>query len=137
MEITFHLPSLYHNTVTITFLPRVHRFNVLEHLRSRTRSSLFIFPVTRTKKKNLPPPLQVIMARTKQHAGISTGGKAPRGRYRTRHGLKMGLPAKGGVRKPRRFRPGTVALREIHRYQKSSDLLIRKLPFQRLVRECL
>ena len=40
-----------------------------------------------------------------------------------------------GVKKPHRFRPGTVALREIRRYQKSTDLLIRKLPFQRLVRE--
>ncbi|XP_055389766.1 histone H3.3A-like [Condylostylus longicornis] len=35
----------------------------------------------------------------------------------------------------RRYRPGTVALREIRRYQKSTELLIRKLPFQRLVRE--
>merc|ERR1711978_207078 len=34
-----------------------------------------------------------------------------------------------------RFRPGTVALREIRRFQKSTELLIRKLPFQRLVRE--
>lgn len=41
----------------------------------------------------------------------------------------------GGVKKPRRFRPGCVALREIRRYQKTTDLLIRKLPFQRLVRE--
>ena len=41
----------------------------------------------------------------------------------------------GGVKKPHRYRPGTVALREIRRYQKSTDLLIRKLPFQRLVRE--
>ena len=38
-------------------------------------------------------------------------------------------------RRPHRYRPGTVALREIRRYQKSTDLLIRKLPFQRLVRE--
>ncbi len=38
-------------------------------------------------------------------------------------------------RKKKRFRPGTVALREIRRYQRSTDLLIRKLPFQRLVRE--
>jgi hypothetical protein len=30
---------------------------------------------------------------------------------------------------------GTVTLREIRRYQKTPDLLIRKLPFQRLVRE--
>ena len=42
---------------------------------------------------------------------------------------------KGGVKKPHRYRPGTVALREIHRYQKSTDLLLRKAPFQRLVRE--
>jgi len=34
-----------------------------------------------------------------------------------------------------RYRPGTVALREIRKYQKSTELLIRKLPFQRLVRE--
>lgn len=38
-------------------------------------------------------------------------------------------------RKPYRFRPGTVALREIRRYQKSTNLLIPKAPFQRLVRQ--
>jgi histone H3 len=43
--------------------------------------------------------------------------------------------AKGNVKKPHRFRPGTVALREIRRFQKSTELLIRKLPFQRLIRE--
>ena len=41
----------------------------------------------------------------------------------------------GSVSKPRRYRPGTVALREIRRYQKSTELLNRKLPFQRLVRD--
>ena len=41
----------------------------------------------------------------------------------------------GGLKKPHRFRPGTVALREIRKFQKSTELLIRKLPFQRLVRE--
>ncbi len=40
-----------------------------------------------------------------------------------------------GVKKPHRYRPGTVALREIRKFQKSTDLLIRKLPFQRVVRE--
>jgi len=39
------------------------------------------------------------------------------------------------IKRPHRFRPGTAALREIRKYQKSTDLLIRKLPFQRLVRE--
>ena len=57
---------------------------------------------------------------------------------------RKGLPTKaarkpprhGGVaKKPHRFRPGTVALREIRKYQKSTDLLIRKIPFERLVRE--
>ena len=43
--------------------------------------------------------------------------------------------ATGGVKKPHRFRPGTVALREIRKYQKSTELMFRKLPFQRLVRE--
>jgi histone H3 len=37
--------------------------------------------------------------------------------------------------KPHRFRPGTVALREIRRYQKSTDLLIRTAPFYRVVKE--
>ena len=44
-------------------------------------------------------------------------------------------PAMGGLKKPHRYRPGTVAIREIKRYQKSTELLIRRLPFQRLVRE--
>lgn len=38
-------------------------------------------------------------------------------------------------RRPHKFRPGTVALREIRRYQKSTELLMPRLPFQRLVRE--
>ena len=43
--------------------------------------------------------------------------------------------AEGGVKKPHRYRPGTVALHVIRRYQGSTRLLIRKMPFQRLVRE--
>ena len=38
---------------------------------------------------------------------------------------------------PHRYQPGTVVLREIRRYQKSMELLIRRLPFQRLVHEIL
>ena len=37
--------------------------------------------------------------------------------------------------KKTRYRPGTVALREIRKFQKSTDLLIKKLPFQRLVKQ--
>ncbi|KAK7695238.1 histone H3 [Cerrena zonata] len=77
------------------------------------------------------------MARTKQTARKSTGGKAPRKQLATKAARKTAAAATatGGVKKPHRFRPGTVALREIRRYQKSTELLIRKLPFQRLVRE--
>uniref|UniRef100_UPI00358E5246 histone H3-like n=1 Tax=Myxine glutinosa TaxID=7769 RepID=UPI00358E5246 len=74
------------------------------------------------------------MARTKQTARKSTGAKAPRKQWATKAARKS-APATGGVKKPHRYRPGTVALREIRRYQKSTELLIRKLPFQRLVRE--
>ena len=72
------------------------------------------------------------MARTKQTARKSTGGKAPRKQLATKASKSS---TSGGTKKPRRYRPGTVALREIRRYQKSTELLIRKLPFQRLVRE--
>ncbi len=41
----------------------------------------------------------------------------------------------GGMKKPHRYRPGTVTIRDIHKYQKNTDLLIRKAPFQRLVKE--
>ena len=76
------------------------------------------------------------MARTKQTARKNTGSKAPRKHiaHKVAAGSKRNAAA-GGVKKPHRFRPGTVALREIRRFQKSTDLLIRKLPFQRLVRE--
>nr|CAH7734920.1 unnamed protein product [Callosobruchus chinensis] len=67
------------------------------------------------------------MARTKQTARKSTGGKAPRKQLATKAARKS-APSTGGVKKPHRYRPGTVALRE-------TELLIRKLPFQRLVRE--
>ena len=59
------------------------------------------------------------------HPEVAGTGKAPRTQ------VNMGQKK----RKPWRYRPGTVALREIRRYQKSSELLIRRMPFQRLVRE--
>ena len=83
------------------------------------------------------------MARTKQTARKNTGAKAPRKQFankaarKTAHTVSqaVGASGAGGVKKVHRFRPGTVALREIRKFQKSTELLIRKLPFQRLVRE--
>ena len=59
------------------------------------------------------------------HPTVAGSGKAPR----------MQMYAGQKKRTPQRYRPGTVALREIRRYQRSSELLIRRMPFQRLVRE--
>ena len=94
------------------------------------------------------------MARTKSTARKSTGGKVPRKQIATQatavhkataakatamaasvSGKRLAVPTAGGLKKPHRFRPGTVALREIRKYQKSTELLIPKMPFQRLVRE--
>ena len=86
------------------------------------------------KQQHVKLFIRLKMARTKQTARKSTGGKAPRKQLATKAARKS-APATGGVKKPHRYRPGTVALREIRRYQKSTELLIRKLPFQRLVRE--
>jgi histone H3 len=48
--------------------------------------------------------------------------------------VKKTAPAEGGMKKKFRFRPGTVALREIKKYQKATELLLAKAPFQRFVR---
>ena len=48
---------------------------------------------------------------------------------------RKSTPARGGLKKPHRYRPGTVALHEIHHYQEPTELLLRKMPFQRLVQE--
>jgi histone H3 len=75
------------------------------------------------------------MARCKQNARRSTGGKAPRLHLATKAVQEIAKRRMGGVKKPHRYRPGTVALCEIRKYQKSTELLIRKAPFQCLVRE--
>ena len=96
------------------------------------------------------------MARTKETARKKTG-KSPRKQLVTKNPIKKLTPAQarknvakanqaaqqnlgnppktGGLKRPMRYRPGTVALREIRHYQKTTELLIRKLPFSRLVRE--
>jgi histone H3 len=67
------------------------------------------------------------MARTKQTAQQRTGGVSG--------ARKAAGKVLSGVKKPHRYRPGTVALRQIRRYQASTELLLRGAPFLRLVRE--
>ena len=84
----------------------------------------------------------------KRHPKLPGSGKVPRkptpakaptrstkGAAGGTKGKKLPASQQGQKKKPHRYRPGTVALREIRRYQKSTELLIRKLPFQRLVWE--
>ncbi|XP_031996557.2 uncharacterized protein LOC116459905 [Hylobates moloch] len=111
----------------------------MEHSKRKTVTAMAVVYVLKRQGRTLPTALHLwngkfAMARTKQTARKSTGGKAPRKQLATKAARKS-APATGGVKKPHRYRPGTVALREIRRYQKSTELLIRKLPFQRLVRE--
>ncbi|XP_012494016.1 PREDICTED: uncharacterized protein LOC105805634 [Propithecus coquereli] len=116
-----------------------------EHAKRKTVTAMDVVYALKRQGRQTPTALGVrtgrlllsfipAMARTKQTARKSTGGKAPRKQLATKAARKS-APATGGVKKPHRYRPGTVALREIRRYQKSTELLIRKLPFQRLVRE--
>jgi histone H3 len=88
------------------------------------------------------------MARTKTTARKSTGGGVKKPRKQIPLPSKSKLQTKsakktvpvsppltsGGIKKPHRYRPGTVALREIRRYQKSTEMLLRKKPFQLIVR---
>ena len=75
------------------------------------------------------------MARTKTTARKSSSGiKRPRKRITSKKTTARGVSS-GGVKKPHRYRPGTVALREIRRFQKTTNLLLRKLPFQRIVKD--
>ena len=83
------------------------------------------------------------MARTKQTARKSASGaptlsknevrRLAKARAEARH--RGGKEPRTDTPKPRRYRPGTMALREIRRYQQSTELLIRRAPFDRLIRE--
>lgn len=98
------------------FLTHLNRTNARDLLEKRKMA----------RTKNVPP--------TTQKTGPAA--KAPRKNVPT--GQVSGASGPAGsdaVRKPHRWRPGTVALREIRKYQKSTDLLLRKLPFQRFIRE--
>ncbi len=72
------------------------------------------------------------MARPKQMARKSTGGATPRFHLATKAARAASQKAIA-ARKPHRWHPGRVALREIPKFQITTDLLIRKTTFQRLV----
>jgi hypothetical protein len=89
----------------------------------------------------IPPfsPVCSPMARTKQNSRVSTPhskpSKMPRKALEATTGETLKQDVKVKKAKQHRWRPGTVALREIRKYQKSTELLFPRRPFQRLVRE--
>ncbi|KAI0375612.1 histone-fold-containing protein [Pilatotrama ljubarskyi] len=103
--------------------------------------------VQRGKRKQAAddsPPSSPPPAAKKQRpatARKSTGGRPPAGGRASDAAGPSNAGRRGSGQgadhqpRKKRFRPGTVALREIRKYQKSTDLLIRKLPFSRVVRE--
>ncbi|THH19860.1 hypothetical protein EW146_g1405 [Bondarzewia mesenterica] len=96
-------------------------------------------PADQSPDDSSPPPKRAKAATARK----STGGHAPKQTRRrdedddrdegSSRRVSGAQPAT--ERRKKRFRPGTVALREIRKYQKNTDLLIRKLPFARVVRE--
>ena len=138
--------------------PKKRKVESLPRGPSKTKGKdLSLLIASKPGKKALPKDSLYFseMARTKKTARKKTG-KTPRHRLTPKLPVKtlsagqarknaakatlagqknLGNLQTGGLKKPMRYRPGTVALREIRRYQKSTELLIRKLPFSRLVRE--
>lgn len=93
-----------------------------------------VTPSKNKRKQSTPKKQSKVTEKVKSHLKKDrqqTLKKPPLSRTARKSATKIG----GGVKRPHRFRPGTVALREIRKYQKSTELLIRKAPFQRLVRE--
>ena len=71
------------------------------------------------------------IAGKKQSAAKSSAGSKSKMNSKAK---KKTAPAEGGMKQKKRFRPCTVALREIKKYQKQTDMLLLKAPFQRFVR---
>lgn len=90
--------------------------------------------MARTKAANQKQPRPKYGIKTYYPPGFFVRKTAER---RARTARQLAHSASASPKRKRRSRPGTVALREIRKYQKSTDLLIQKLPFQRIVRKIL
>ena len=86
-------------------------------------------PVTAVGRDVQPPRKDIPQAPRK-------GGKQPR-KFISHKILRKGIKPTRGLKKPHRYRPGLVALREIRCYQSSTENLIKWTPFQKLIREIL
>ncbi|KAL0251191.1 hypothetical protein GEMRC1_000404 [Eukaryota sp. GEM-RC1] len=109
----------------------------LGQLHAQKTSKTSLKTAQKTAQKTTKPA-----RKSNREVAVKTAGKRPAGKSVKQPARKINrrAPAQGATKtpttkKPHRYRPGTVALREIRKYQKSTELLLRKLPFSRLVRE--
>ena len=107
-----------------------------EQVKKRRKRSDWTKPRRKVSKGNDTEPASQVQKRTQTRAASAV--KKPtktRSKTNAEKAVRKQAPNKKGTNKPHRYRPGTVALREIRRFQKSTDLLIRKKPFGNLCRE--
>ena len=105
-----------------------------ERINNYDRTNHLTFnPDHKGENPDMPAPNDYAWLR--RHQPLLGRAKQLRSQLQAKTLQKKGTAQPAGGKKPCRYRPGTVTLREIHRYQMSMELLIRRLPFQRLVRE--
>ncbi|CAG7660262.1 unnamed protein product, partial [Allacma fusca] len=93
--------------------------------RTRAQQRTPVSAKSRSPKKTRPSPYKVRIRDPSDH-------------HFHRKGVRRNYTEDSAVtRRPRRYRPGLLALQEIRKYQRTTELLIPKLPFQRLVREVM
>ena len=118
----------YRNIQDSTYFQEMARKKMTKKLTEKERQSMLA-----GKQAYTPKPKKPLM-KTGSMAWKEVDKATKAGRKRNNKG-QLRTSATGGVKKPKRYRPGTVALREIHHYQKSTELLCHKLPMSRLIRE--
>ena len=116
---------------SIYFQDRMARFKKTKKLSANEKAALMAGKQQHTPVQ--PKPLRKL-GTSKHGVKNEVDNAVKAGRKQTRKGQQR-TNSTGGVKKPKRYHPGTVALREIRRYQKSTELLCRKLPMSRLIRE--
>lgn len=104
--------------------------NEVENLQEKIRKQSKGLPSRIAAAKNRTPPICLQKKKNTNIRKSTAHGSDEAGK-----GKQKKVPRTGGVKKLHRYRPGTVALREIRKYQKCTDTLIRKMPFMRIVRE--
>lgn len=91
------------------------------------------YTLTEASIKSIKNKMARVKADAPQQKRIHISQKVAK--KKAKDGKEKETPGAPRTKRPHRFRPGTVALREIRKYQKSTNLLIQMRPFQRLVRE--